>query len=144
MSFMDDILEKLGLRKPEEKKAASTPRPTGSARSAGGRTANKPAGTPASRSQEYRSIPRPISEVDVVKQMEKLSGGNDNWKVSIVELLTLLKIDSSREARNKLALELGCPSDLMDDSAQMNMWLHKEVLRKIAQHGGNIPPSLLD
>jgi hypothetical protein len=87
---------------------------------------------------------RPISEVDVVKQLEKLSGGNDNWKVSIVELLTLLKIDSSREARNKLALELGCPSELMDDSAQMNMWLHKAVLKKIALNGGNIPPSLLD
>ncbi|MEX2144463.1 MAG: DUF3597 domain-containing protein [Anaerolineales bacterium] len=126
---MDDILEKLGLRKPEDKKVDS---------------AAKPASTVTSNPQASRAIPRPISEVDVVKQMEQLSGGNDNWKVSIVELLTLLKIDSSREARNKLALELGCPSELMDDSAQMNMWLHKAVLRKIALNGGNIPPSLLD
>lgn len=129
MSFMDDILEKLGLRKPEDKKVDSTPRPGGTARTG---------------PQAPRPMARPISEVDVVKQLEKLSGGNDNWKVSIVELLTLLKIDSSREARNKLALELGCPSELMDDSAQMNMWLHKAVLKKIALNGGNIPPSLLD
>jgi hypothetical protein len=61
-----------------------------------------------------------------------------------VDLLKLLKIDSSHEARNELAKELGCPADLMSDSAKMNAWLHKSVLRKIAENGGNIPPSLLD
>ena len=62
-----------------------------------------------------------------------------NWKVSIVDLLKLLDIDSSREARNELATELGCPADLMSDSAKMNVWLHKTVLKKISENGGNIP-----
>jgi hypothetical protein len=86
-----------------------------------------------------------VSEVDVVKNLEELSKGkNLNWKVSIVDLLTLLGIDSSREARNGLAKELGCPAELMSDSAKMNTWLHKEVLKKIAANGGNIPRALLD
>jgi len=81
----------------------------------------------------------------VVKQLEKRAAGSGlNWKVSIVDLLKVLDIDSSRDARNELAKELGCPADLMSDSAKMNTWLHKEVLRKIAQNGGNIPRSLLD
>ena len=49
-----------------------------------------------------------------------------------------------REAQNELAKELGCPADPMGDSAKMNVWLHKEVLRKIAENGGNIPASMLD
>ena len=86
-----------------------------------------------------------ISEVDVVKQLEKLAeGSNLDWKVSIVDLLKLLDIDSSREARKELAVELDCPADLMEDSAKMNVWLHKTVLKKIAENGGNIPQSLLD
>jgi hypothetical protein len=89
--------------------------------------------------------PKPISEVDVVKHLEELSKGkNLNWKVSIVDLLKLLDLDSSHEARVELAKELNCPPELMNDSAKMNTWLHKEVLRQIAQNGGNIPKELLD
>lgn len=91
------------------------------------------------------AAPKPISEVDVVKQLEaKAKGSGLDWKVSIVDLLKLLDIDSSREARNELAQELGCPSELMKDSAKMNVWLHKTVLKKIAENGGNIPKDLLD
>ena len=85
--------------------------------------------------------------VDVVAQLEKLAAANPqklNWKVSIVDLLKLLDIDSSFGARKELAVELGCPADLMGDSAKMNMWLHKTVLKKIADNGGNIPKELLD
>jgi hypothetical protein len=56
----------------------------------------------------------------------------------------LLDIDSSFAARKELAVEPGCPADLMSDSARMNMWLHKTVLQKIAANGGNIPKELLD
>ncbi len=63
---------------------------------------------------------------------------------SIIDLLKLLDIDSSLTARKELAAELGCPSAMMDDSAQMNMWLHKTVLAKIAANGGNIPKKLID
>ncbi|MGA9398036.1 MAG: DUF3597 domain-containing protein, partial [Anaerolineaceae bacterium] len=66
-----------------------------------------------------------------------------DWKVSIVDLMKLLGLDSSFENRKKLAVELGCPADLMKDSASMNTWLHKTVLAKLAEHGGNIPSELL-
>ena len=89
--------------------------------------------------------PKPISEVDVVKQLEqKAKGTGLNWKQSISDLLFLLDLDNSREARNELAKELGCPPELMSDSAKMNTWLHKTVLKKIAENGGNIPQDLLD
>jgi hypothetical protein len=91
--------------------------------------------------------PKPIDVVDVVAHLEKLAAANPqklNWKVSIVDLLKLLDIDSSFSARKELAVELGCPAGLMGDSAQMNMWLHKTVLKKIADNGGNIPKELLD
>ena len=67
-----------------------------------------------------------------------------NWRTSIVDLLKLLGLDSSLAARKELATELGCPADKMGDSAQMNMWLHKAVLKRLAENGGNVPADLLD
>ena len=87
-----------------------------------------------------------ISEVDVVAKLAALAAANAeklNWKVSIVDLLKLLGLDSSLTARKALATELDCPAEKMGDSAQMNMWLHKTVLQKLAQNGGNIPADLL-
>lgn len=87
-----------------------------------------------------------ISEVDVVAQLETLAKAHAeklNWKVSIVDLMKLLGLDSSLGARKELATELGCPAEKMSDSAQMNMWLHKTVLQKLAANGGNIPADLL-
>jgi len=91
--------------------------------------------------------PAAVPVVDVMAQMDKLAAANPqklNWKVSIVDLLKLLGIDSSFAARKELAVELKCPPEKMADSAQMNMWLHKTVLQKIADNGGNIPKDLLD
>jgi hypothetical protein len=91
--------------------------------------------------------PDPMSPVDVVGKLERLAASNPqklNWKRSIVDLLKLLDLDSSREARNELATELGCPPEKMNDSAAMNTWLHKTVLQKLAENGGNIPKELLD
>ncbi|MCV2421594.1 DUF3597 domain-containing protein [Paucibacter sp. DJ2R-2] len=87
-----------------------------------------------------------ISEVDVVAKLAALASAHAeklNWKVSIVDLMKLLGLDSSLAARKELAKELGCPADKMEESAQMNMWLHKTVLQKLAQNGGNIPAELL-
>jgi len=87
-----------------------------------------------------------ISQVDVVAKMDGLASASSqklNWKVSIVDLLKLLGLDSSLDARKGLAVELGCPSEKMGDSAQMNMWLHKTVLQKLAENGGNVPKELL-
>ena len=94
-----------------------------------------------------RRPPKPVALVDVVAQLEQRAAANPqklNWRTSIVDLLKLLEIDSSFAARKELATELGCPADLMGDSAKMNMWLHKTVLAQIAANGGNVPKELLD
>ena len=162
MGFFGKILEKLGLKKDAEetKPAASTIRPM-TAPPAAKPAAAKPVAEAvkpkpvAVQKDDMADMPKSaaasapavaaVSEVDVVKKLEGLSAGSGlDWKVSIVDLLKLLDIDSSREARNELATELGCPADLMKDSAKMNVWLHKEVLRQIAKNGGNIPANLLD
>jgi hypothetical protein len=75
---------------------------------------------------------------------EKAKGTGLNWKQSISDLLVLLDLDNSRQSRIQLAKELGAPEEVMGDSARMNTWLHREVLRKIAENGGNIPQELLD
>ena len=83
----------------------------------------------------------------MVKKLETLSASKPmklNWRTSIADLLYLLGIENSYEARKELAIELGCPPELMKDSAKMNTWLHKKVLQEIAANGGNIPKELLD
>jgi hypothetical protein len=88
-----------------------------------------------------------MTVVDVVGMLEQKAAANPqelNWKVSIVDLLKLLDMDSSYEARKELAVELNGPTEFMDDSAQMDTWLHKTVLQKISGNGGNVPKELLD
>lgn len=98
--------------------------------------------TPAS---SRAAAPEAVSRVDVMNMLEqKAKGTGLNWKQSISDLLFLLEIDNSREARTELAKELNAPQEVMGDSARMNTWLHKEVLRRIAENGGNIPQELLD
>ena len=136
MSFFVKILEKLGL-KSAKAEPAPVPPPKAPA----------PGVTPTPAAPPPPPAPKPGEVVDVVAQLEKLAAANAqklNWKVSIVDLLKLLDIDSSFAARKELAVELGCPAELMGDSAKMNMWLHKTVLKKIADNGGNVPKELLD
>ena len=137
MSFFGKILEKLGL-----KKAAASPAPLPQA------STPPPVATPVPVAVPMAPPPpQPIAVVDVVAQLEELAAANPqklNWKTSIVDLLKLLDIDSSFAARKELAVELGCPAEYMGDSAKMNIWLHKTVLKEIAKNGGNIPPELLD
>ena len=159
MGLFSTILEKLGLKKDKTEEAAAPAAPVAAAPKAEVKPAAaapaKPAATAAARPmKDDRAMedpkpvaPKAISEVDVVAKLEKLASENPaklNWKVSIVDLLKLLDIDSSGAARKELAEELGCPADQMSDSARMNVWLHKEVLKKIAENGGNIPANLLD
>jgi hypothetical protein len=121
----------------------------------GGRdhAAAPPAGAPAPAPTVGGAVaatppaPAPVSVVDVEAHMERLAAGVShevNWRHSIVDLLSLLGIDNSYAARKELAVELGCPPALMDDSAQMNTWLHKTVLARIAANGGTVPQNLLD
>jgi hypothetical protein len=132
MSFFGKILDKLGIG---SAKAAPPPPPV----------APRPVAT-APAAPPPPPPPRPIALVDVVAQLEKWAANNPqklNWRTSIVDLLKLLELDSSLAARKELATELDCPADLMGDSAKMNMWLHKTVLQRIADNGGNIPNDLL-
>jgi len=135
MSFFGTILEKLGLKRPAPPPPIQvTPPP-------------EPFPLPVPAAPPMPPVPVEIPLVGVLAQLEDLAANNPqklNWRTSIVDLLKLLDIDSSFAARKELAIELGCPAGLMGDSAQMNMWLHKSVLRKIAENGGNIPQDLLD
>ena len=134
MGFFSNILEKLGIKKAK----ADTPPPPPA-------QAKVPPLTPAAPPPPPPPVEIPM--VDVVAKLEGLAAANPqklNWKTSIVDLLKLLDIDSSFSARKELAVELGCPPELMGDSAKMNMWLHKTVLKEIARNGGNIPKELLD
>ena len=138
MGFFSTILEKLGMGS-----AAATPVPLPVP------TGQAPAPAPASTSapQPEREVVNPIAMVDVVAQLEQRAKANPqklNWRTSVVDLLKLLDIDSSLDARKALAKELYCPAELMGDSAKMNMWLHRNVLAHIAANGGNIPKELLD
>jgi hypothetical protein len=83
----------------------------------------------------------------VTAKLDALAKGNAQkleWRVSIVDMMKLLNMDSSFENRKKLAVELGVPTEYLEDSAQMNTWLHKTVLKKISQNGGEVPANLLD
>jgi hypothetical protein len=64
-----------------------------------------------------------------------------NWRTSIVDLMKLVDLDSSLSARKELATELHYTGD-MNDSASMNIWLHKQVMQKLAENGGKVPDDL--
>jgi Domain of unknown function (DUF3597) len=86
----------------------------------------------------------PNQQVDVeeiLTTMQKQSGQQLNWRTSIVDLLKLLNLDSSLQARKALAAELHYTGDT-NDSATMNIWLHKQVMTKLAQNGGKVPADL--
>jgi hypothetical protein len=76
-----------------------------------------------------------------IAKLEDAQHQDLNWKASIVDLLKLLKLDSSLTARKELAQELGYTGAL-NGSAEMNMWLHKQVMTKLAESGGKVPDSL--
>lgn len=99
--------------------------------------------TPASPTP---AAPAPASAVDVEAILTDLaakSGRPSNWRTSIVDLMTLLGLDSSRANRTELAHELGYTGST-EDSATMNIWLHKQVMRKLAENGGKVPAALTD
>lgn len=166
MSLFSSILEKLGIKKPAPPvQTVPTPPPSVKLGQKDSRpvptistTQTKPV-TPPPAAPTFKvytdsqhvpdefKAPAPMAMVDVVSKLEKLAhdkGEKLDWKVSIVDLLKVLGIDSSLAARKELAVELGCPPEKMKDSANMNIWLHKTVLAKIAENGGNIPKELLN
>lgn len=86
----------------------------------------------------------PLSGVDVAAVLDRLvseSGQKLDWRVSIVDMMKALGMDSSLDHRKELAHELGFGGDT-GDSASMNLWLHREVMKALASNGGQLPPQL--
>ncbi len=120
----------------------------------------KPAGTPAAQAAPAApaAAPRPqaapaaaaqtatMSDVDVTANLEDIAREKHsdlNWRSSIVDLMKLLGLDSSLDNRKELATELGY-TGAKDGSAEMNIWLHKAVMRELAKNGGKVPAELTD
>lgn len=90
--------------------------------------------------------PVAITEVDVIAHLEAMAAENPqklNWNSSIVDLMKLTGMESSLQERKDLAMELGYTGAL-EGSAEMNIWLHKAVMRELAKNGGVVPAELLD
>jgi hypothetical protein len=89
---------------------------------------------------------KPMATVDVAANLDALAKESKekfDWRKSIVDLMKLLKLDSSLGSRKELAKELGYTGN-MNDSATMNVWLHKQVMTKLAANGGKVPDDLKD
>ncbi|MCC8403090.1 DUF3597 domain-containing protein [Paraburkholderia sp. MMS20-SJTN17] len=131
MSIFGDIVHKLfGKAKPDQPPPTAEPTPDPAAAQAA--TPNAPA------------APAPLTDVDVAAVMDQLvseSGQKLNWRTSIVDTMKALGVDSSLEHRKQLAQELKYSGD-MNDSASMNVWLHKQVMQALAANGGKLPPDL--
>jgi hypothetical protein len=87
---------------------------------------------------------KPMTKEEVEAMIEKIADQSDedlDWDSSIVDLMKLLKLDSSLTARKELAHELGYTGQL-NGSAEMNIWLHKQVMTKLAEGGGKVPDSM--
>jgi hypothetical protein len=148
MSIFSTILNKIF---PHDHPAATTsgaatpPAASNTAGGAAAATQANPSAAPATSGTEPARPPvTPMPEVDVeaiLVQKQQQNGANLNWRTSIVDLMKLLDLDSSLQARKELAIELHYTGNT-DDSASMNIWLHKEVMKKLAENGGKVPDDL--
>ena len=140
MGMFSDFMKKIFVHNP----VAENPNAAGTPASAGGPVAGAasrpniaPSGTGAAAT---------ATNVDVAAILDKLAAESKeklDWKHSIVDMMKLVKMDSSLASRKELAKELHYSGD-MNDSAAMNIWLHKEVIKKLAANGGKVPADLLD
>ena len=108
--------------------------------------APKPQAAPAAPTQAAAPAPAPAAPVDVEAVLTELAaqkGGGGNWRTSIVDLLKMLDLDSSLDARKELAEELGVHAGA-HGSAEQNIALQKAVWKKLAENGGKVPASLRD
>ncbi|MES2033290.1 MAG: DUF3597 domain-containing protein [Pseudomonadota bacterium] len=131
MGILSNIIGKIFGHKPKAKPAPAPTAPT--------------APTPTT-SAPAAPAPTAAGPVDVEAMLEDMAEANPqklNWRTSIVDLMKLVGMESSLAERKELADELGYTGD-KSDSAAMNIWLHKAVLKKLQENGGKVPASLLD
>lgn len=138
MSIFSKIKDAIFGNKAEARPAPPTSPPPGANR------------TPSAGSAPTAAPPKPAQApaqpVDVEASLEKMAAGNAqklNWRTSIVDLMKLVGMDASLENRKELARELGYTADTAD-SAAMNIWLHKRVMKELAANGGKVPANMLD
>ena len=171
MGFFDRIRDKIfgsaeAAEPAQPTAAAPTPAPTpapatagGAAASAGGAPATAPAApqpqtpapaapnasaaAPAGTAAPASTPSQPVDVAAILEAKAKAAGQPLEWRRSIVDLLKLLDLDSSLSARKELAQELHYTGDT-NDSATMNTWLHKAVMTKLAENGGQVPADLRD
>jgi hypothetical protein len=104
-----------------------------------------PAPTAVQAPPPVAAPPPPMDMVDVEAILTRLAADHEqklNWRTSIVDLMKLLGMDASLAERKELAQELGYTGEL-NGSAEMNIWLHKAVMKKLSENGGMVPASLL-
>lgn len=140
MGFFDRIRDAIFHRGAEQAHPTTTApsTPTGSRPNPASTTSTSPSVAPPTVA--------PAAPVDVEIVLEGLAAKNDqklNWRTSIVDLMKVVDLDPSLANRKALASELGYSGDT-NDSATMNIWLHKQVMTKLAANGGRVPASLRD
>jgi hypothetical protein len=135
MSIFGTIVNKLfGKAKPDQPAPAVEPTPDPAVAQAAAQAA----------APDAASAPAPLTDIDVAAVMDQFvseSGQTLNWRVSIVDTMKALGVDSSLDHRKQLAAELKYSGDT-NDSASMNVWLHKQVMAALAANGGKLPPDL--
>lgn len=122
--------------------AAPAPAPAAPAQPAG-QAAPNPAPTAPAAAAPASTLNQQVDVEEILNAKLKASGQQLNWRTSIVDLMKLLDLDSSLAARKELAAELHYSGDT-SDSASMNIWLHKQVMKKLAENGGKVPADLQD
>ena len=142
MSILSSILKKI-FPSAHAENAPTKPAATQAAPTQGA-TASPAQASNASTSATPTN-PAQISQIDVetiLNDLAKKSNQPLNWKTSIVDLLKLLELDSGLQARKELAQELNYTGDT-NDSASMNIWLHRQVMNKLAANGGALPDRIV-
>ncbi|WP_426043587.1 DUF3597 domain-containing protein [Caulobacter sp. DWR3-1-2] len=128
MGIFSNIMDKIFHHKPKAAPAPTTP-------------------TPAPQAAPTAAAPAPAPQViDVTASLDDMAanaGQKLDWRHSIVDLMKLVGMESSLSERKELADELGYSGD-KNDSAAMNIWLHKQVIKKLSENGGKVPAELMD
>jgi hypothetical protein len=135
MSIFGSIMNKIFGASPASASTAST---AGSSAPSGGQATSS---TTSASTASSAAASGPVDVEAVLTGMASKAGQTLDWRHSIVDLMKLLGLDSSLTARKELAQELGYSGDT-SDSASMNIWLHKQVMQKLAENGGKVPDSL--
>ena len=146
MGILGNILNKIFHRGGADAGGTATTQVPSTPPSAGTAPPPVTGGTAASTAAPAAPAVKPMAEVDVEQMLDGMAGQAGqplNWKTSIVDLMKLLGLDSSLAARKELAQELHYTGD-MNDSATMNIWLHRQVMNKVAANGGKVPADLKD